>query len=100
MAPAHRVRPGPSLIAVVLIVFCSALARDECAPPRPLGRWPADLGLGAVDAQLHAGAAAEANTSSRVRSRMPGCPGTANPRAASSGRTWRTARVTVARSTR
>ena len=34
-----------------------------------------------------------------MRSRTPGSPGTANPRAASNGRTSRTARVTVERST-
>jgi len=37
-----------------LIVFCSAFAGDERAPPGPLGAGPADLGFGAVQAQLDA----------------------------------------------
>jgi len=53
-APAHRVRPWPWLTTVGLRVLLLALAGDERAPARSVGAGPADLGLGAVDAQLHA----------------------------------------------
>src|SRR6266545_2141252 len=98
-APAHRVRPptvgdGGGLDRVLL-----ALAGYKRPPAGPVGPGPADLGLGAVDAQLDPVGGGVANTSAKVRSRTPGRPGTAKPRAASSGRTSPTARVTVARST-
>jgi hypothetical protein len=48
------VRPCLSLIVVVLMVFSPAFAGDERGPTGPVDGRAADLGLGAVDAQVHA----------------------------------------------
>ncbi len=45
--PAWAVADGGGLDRVLL-----ALPGDECPPPDPVGPWPPDLGLGAVDAEL------------------------------------------------
>jgi hypothetical protein len=92
--PAVPVGDGGGLDGVLLL-----LAGDERPPPRPVGPWPADLGLGPVQAQLDPFGRCIGEHIRKLRRRRPGWPGTANPRAASNGRISWIARVMVARST-
>ena len=85
-------------MVVVWIVFCLRL-RTQGPPAGPVGPGPADLGLGAVDAQLDPVGGGVGDHVGQGAQPHPGQPGTAKPRAASSDRTSPTARVMVARST-
>jgi IS605 OrfB family transposase len=72
-----------------------ALAGDEGSSAGPTRPWAATWVSIPSIRKVTSSAAAQANTSSRVRSRMPSRSGTANPRSAGSGRTSRIARPIV-----
>jgi hypothetical protein len=92
--PAVAVADGGGLDGVLLV-----LAGDERPPPRAVGTRPADLGLGAVDAQFDPLGSSVGDHVRQGVQPHAGASGTAKPRRASSGRIWCTARVMVARST-
>jgi hypothetical protein len=97
-APAHRVRPWPSLITVGLRVFCLRLPEMNARRP---GRWARAGGPGSRCRRC----AAPRRWPPRRRPHPPRSAAAAwagrggKPRAASSGRIWPMARVMVARST-
>jgi hypothetical protein len=95
-APAHRVRPLAVADHGGLEGVLLALAGDQRAPAGSVGAGPADLALGAVDAQLHAVGRRVGDHIRQRRQPQRGWPGTAKPRAASSGRIWPMVRVMVA----
>jgi hypothetical protein len=102
-ARAHRPGPQGAALAVAdhggLEGVLLALAETNARRP---GRWARGRRTWVLVPSMRSStslAAASATTSAKVRSRSVGWPGTAKPRAASSGRIWPMARVMVARST-
>jgi hypothetical protein len=90
---ALAVGDGGGLDGVLLL-----LAGDERPPPRAVGAWPAHRGLGPVNAQLDAvGGGVGEHVGQGVQPHAGGI-GDGEAAGASSGRTWWTARVMVARS--
>lgn len=98
-APAHRVRPCSSVTTVAFWAFWRIF--PETTARRPGLFAPGRRTRTSVPSNRSSmpSAAAQAKTSFKVRSRRSRCPGTAKPRAASSGRISWTARVIVERST-
>ena len=98
--PAHRVRPYTSPMTVAFIVFSFFLPDTKARRPWLACSRATDLDFGAVQAQRpRRGPRVSEHIAQRAQP-QPGLPGTANPRAASSGRISRTARVMVERSPR
>ncbi|HVB41472.1 MAG TPA: hypothetical protein VNF47_02045 [Streptosporangiaceae bacterium] len=92
-------RPFSSLTTAAFLVFCFILPETNARRPGLFARGRRTRTSVPSIRSSTPWEAAWANTSASVRSRSPGSPGTAKPRAASSGRISCTARVIVERST-
>jgi hypothetical protein len=89
-APDSRVRPWPSLNVVVLMVFCLRLPKTHARRPASACGRRTWLSAPSMRGSMSS-ASAWVKTSASVFSRSPARSGTANPRAARSGRTRRMA---------